>query len=111
MKTRKKIISLALCASLVLGLTACSQEDGGGSNDGGNGTGINTSNTADDDLVNPVDINEFVDEEATLENPNLTYFGFYDMRVAGDIKPGVKLFEETYGGTIEYLQVSWGGQT
>ena len=49
-----------------------------------------------------------INNKETLENPNLTYLGFYDMRTAGDIKPGVKLFEETYGGKIDYYQVAWG---
>lgn len=106
MKSFKKIISLSLCAAMVLGLTACGQEGEGGNS----AEATTTSNTLDDDERNPVDINEFVnnEEEETLENPNLVYFGFYDMRVAGDIKPGVKLFEETYGGTIDYMQVNWG---
>lgn len=71
---------------------------------------ITTSNTLDDDIRNPVNIDDFVEkaDEKKLENPNLTYFSHYDMRVAGDIKPGVKLFEETYGGKIEYQQVGWG---
>lgn len=102
MKTSKKIISLALCASMILGLTACNQN-------GGVAEATTTSNTLDDDIQNPVDINEFVTEpQQTLENPNITYFGYYDMRVAGDIKPTVKLFEETYGGKIDYMTVSWG---
>lgn len=105
MKTRKKFISLALCAAMATSLTACSQSSGNGVM---TAPEITTTNTLDDDIKNPVNIEEFVDDTATLENPNLVYFGFYDMRVAGDIKPGVKLFEETYGGTIDYMQVSWG---
>ena len=104
MKTRKKIISLALCAAMVTSLTACSQSEGNPVST----AATTTSNTLDDDIRNPVSIDEFVDDTATLENPNLVYFGFYDMRTAGDIKPGVKIFEETYGGTIDYLQVGWG---
>ena len=51
---------------------------------------------------------EYVDENAEeLTDPNLTYFGYYDMRVAGDVKPAVKLFEETYGGKIDYVQCNW----
>lgn len=65
-----------------------------------------TTNTLDDDINNPVDITEFV-EDATLENPNITYFGYYDFRVAGDVKPAVKLFEETYGGKIDYYSCTW----
>ena len=102
MKTSKKIISLAICASMILGLTACEQG-------GGLGEVTTTSNTLDDDINNPVDINNFVTEpEKTLDNPNLVYFGFYDIRTAGDIKPAVKLFEETYGGKIDYMTVPWG---
>lgn len=109
MKLRKKIVSLILCASIVMGLTACKEESGGSSNIT---PSITTSNTLDDDIRNPVNIEEFVDvEEAdTLENPNLVYLGYYDFRVAGDIKPAVKLFEETYGGTIDYQQIPWAGR-
>ena len=49
---------------------------------------ITTSNTLDDDIRNPVNIDDFVEkaDEKKLENPNLTYFSHYDMRVAGDRK-------------------------
>lgn len=109
MKSRKRIVSLILCASIVMGLTACKEESGGSSNIT---PSITTSNTLDDDIRNPVNIEEFVNvEEAdTLENPNLVYLGYYDFRVAGDIKPAVKLFEETYGGTIDYQQIPWAGR-
>ncbi len=108
----KSVISAALCASLVLGMTAC-EESGTPVNSGGNvgpsttTEATTTTNTLDDDINNPVDISDFV-EDKTLENPNLIYFSHYDARVAGDIKPGVKLFEETYGGKIDYVSVSWG---
>lgn len=98
----KKIVSIALCAAMVVSMTACNQGSDSQS------AATTTSNTLDDDIINPVDINEFVEKDDTLENPNLLYLGFYDMRVAGDIKPAVKLFEETYGGAIDYMQVGWG---
>ena len=112
MKKTSRLTALSMCAAIVLCASSC-----GGGNTGtpaeastttATTAATTTSNTLDDDLKNPVDIQEFVDDEATLENPNLTYLGFYDMRTAGDIKPGVKLFEETYGGKIDYLQVAWG---
>ena len=87
----KKIVSIALCAAMTVSMTACNQKSDPQS------AATTTSNTLDDDIINPVDINEFVEKDDTLENPNLLYLGFYDMRVAGDIKPAVKLFEETYG--------------
>lgn len=104
MNTFKKVVGIALCAALVLGTTGCKEEEQK------QNPAITTSNTLDDDIRNPVDIDEFVEksDDNKLENPNLTYFSHYDMRVAGDIKPGVKLFEETYGGKIEYQQVGWG---
>ena len=111
--TKKNITAALLCAAMLASVTGCSDEGTGanGSNAGAGGSVVTTSattttNTADDDIRNPVDISGFV-EEKTLEDPNLTYYGFYDMRVAGDIKPGVKLFEETYGGNIDYLQCTW----
>lgn len=108
----KSLISGILCAALVLGMTGCDDSvpaaSGAGSTDGVAGTtsATTTTNTLDDDINNPVDITDFV-EEKTLENPNLVYYSHYDARVAGDIKPGVKLFEETYGGKIDYLQCTW----
>lgn len=107
----KSILSAALCASLVLGMTACEEStpatSGGVVGTSGTATeATTTTNTLDDDINNPVDITDFV-EDKTLENPNLVYFSHYDARVAGDIKPGVKLFEETYGGKIDYISVSW----
>lgn len=102
MKLSRKILSAVLCATMILGMTACKE---GSSSP----AATTTSNTLDDDVNNPVDVSEFVEAEApALENPDLVYFGFYDMRVAGDIKPCVKLYEETYGGTIDYQQVGWG---
>lgn len=97
-------MSFALCLLTVVSASAC-----GGRESTDTTAATTTSNTLDDDIINPVDMEEYVDDEAeTLENPNLTYFGYYDMRVAGDIKPAVKLFEETYGGKIDYIQCAWG---
>ncbi len=108
----RRISAAAVCAAMVLSIAGCDepQQSGATTTAGGLNTttsATTTTNTLDDDIQNPVDITDFV-EDATLENPNLVYFGHYDMRVAGDIKPGVKLFEETYGGKIDYLQCAWG---
>lgn len=106
MKNTKRIVAALLSLSVVFGMTAC-----GGGTAAETTTVTTTVNTLEDDVNNPVDISEIVEEQEetkTLENPNLTYLGFYDMRLAGDIKPGVKLFEETYGGKIDYLQCAWG---
>lgn len=109
---KKRLAALLLCSALVTGAAGCEE---GASVNGGAGTSggvtdtspaTTTTNTLDDDINNPVDITEFV-EDKSLENPNLVYYGFYDARVAGDIKPGVKLFEETYGGKIDYLASTW----
>ena len=100
MKKFKKITASALCLATVISASACSNR----SNADNTTTVAATSNTLDDDLINPVNMEEYVDEEAeALADPNLTYFGYYDMRIAGDIKPAVKLFEETYGGKIDYI--------
>ena len=97
MKKFKKITAAALCLATVISASACNNR----STSATTTTVATTSNTLDDDLINPVNMEEYVDEEAeALADPNLTYFGYYDMRVAGDIKPAVKLFEETYGGKI-----------
>ena len=113
MKKTSRLTALSMCAAIVLCASSCGGNSGrtddvAAAADTTTTAATTTSNTLDDDLKNPVDIQEFVDEAATLENPNLTYLGFYDMRTAGDIKPGVKLFEETYGGKIDYYQVAWG---
>ena len=106
MKKSKKFISSVLCFSLIMSVASCASRDDSVTV---TTTPVTTSNTLDDDLVNPVDMEEYVDEEAeALADPNLTYFGYYDMRVAGDVKPAVKLFEETYGGKIDYVQCAWG---
>lgn len=112
MKISKKILTAILVSASLVSLTACDEEtpaSTGSSNAGVTSatSATTTTNTLDDDANNPVDITDFVDESKTLENPNLTYLGHYDMRVAGDIKPGVKLFEETYGGKIDYVQCAW----
>jgi len=105
MKKFKKITAMALCLSTVISVSACSGRDETKTTAA---TTSATSNTLDDDLINPVNMEEYVDEDAEkLENPNLTYFGYYDMRIAGDIKPAVKLFEETHGGKIDYIQCAW----
>lgn len=106
MKKFKKIISMALCLSVLMSVASCSDRS---TQTATTTTVATTSNTLDDDLINPVNMEEYVDEEAEeLADPNLTYLGYYDMRVAGDIKPAVKLFEETYGGQIDYVQCAWG---
>ena len=108
----KAAVSALLCAGIVLGMTACDESapvNSGTSSAPQNTTSATTTtNTLDDDINNPVDIDQFVDNTKTLDNPNLVYFSHYDARVAGDIKPGVKLFEETYGGKIDYVNVAWG---
>lgn len=108
MKNQKKFLAAFLSLTTVLGISACGAERDAETTTAVTTTPAATTNTLDDDIKNPVNIEEFVEEDKTLENPNLTYFGFYDMRVAGDIKPGVKLFEETYGGKIDYLNCAWG---
>ena len=84
MKT-KKILSIVLCAAMVMGVTACNEDSSK------NPSSSTTTTTIDDDIRNPVNVDDFVkkEEEKKLDNPNLTYFSHYDMRVAGDIKPGV----------------------
>ena len=109
MKKNGKIKAMALCLTAVISVSAC-----GGRNENAASVtaAATTSNTLDDDIINPVNMEEYVDEDAKeLADPNLTYYGFYDMRVAGDIKPAVKLFEETYGGKIDYLQCTWAEHT
>ncbi len=107
----RSMLSGVLCASLILGMTGCEESTpatpGGVAGTSAATSATTTTNTLDDDINNPVDISDFV-EDKTLENPNLVYFSHYDARVAGDIKPGVKLFEETYGGKIDYINVAWG---
>lgn len=106
----KSLISLGLCCAMILGMTACDEStpvtSQGGTSPSTTTSATTTTNTLDDDINNPVDISEFV-EDKTLANPNLVYFSHYDARVAGDIKPGVKLFEETYGGKIDYVNCAW----
>lgn len=105
MKKFRKIAASALCLATVISASACNNRTTATTTT----TAATTSNTLDDDLINPVNMEEYVDEEAeALADPNLTYFGYYDMRVAGDIKPAVKLFEETYGGKIDYIECAWG---
>ncbi|MCI8604418.1 MAG: extracellular solute-binding protein [Ruminiclostridium sp.] len=101
MKKAKKLMSF-LCAAMLLGVTAC---NGGG--DDKPEYSLTTTTTIDDDIRNPVDVSALVTKDDTLKNPNLVYFIHYDIRIAGDIKPAVKLFEETYGGEINYQQVGW----
>lgn len=102
----RKSAACLLAASVLLSVAACS-----GSNSGSSSTP--TTTTIDDDIENPVDISAVVDSLAInfdtveLANKKLVYFGNYDMRKAGDIKPAVKFFEERYGGEIEYVNVAW----
>ena len=117
MKVSGKIMPAALMASLLLTGSAC----GGSSRPSGNAGGdadpaetttttviLTTEDLEQDDIDNPVDISEFVDDSADkLDDPNITYLGYYDIRTSADIKPAVKLFQETYGGEIEYNQCTW----
>lgn len=110
MKKTQKILAGTLAVTAAMGFSGCEESSpvsSGDVNSVQQNTSITTTtNTLDDDINNPVDITEFV-EDATLENPNITYFGYYDFRVAGDVKPAVKLFEETYGGKIDYYSCTW----
>lgn len=111
MSISRKTLAALLAAAGIIFMTACDESalvSGGSSSNSPQTTSAatTTTNTLDDDVNNPVDITGLA-AEGTLSDPNLTYFGYYDMRVAGDIKPGVKLFEETYGGNIDYISCAW----
>lgn len=111
MKKTGRTMLAVLCAGAVLTGAACGdtrQTPAGTNAPAATTTELTTVNTLDDDIENPVDIQDFVVEDIDkLDDPTITYLGYYDIRTTGDIKPAVKLFEETYGGKVEYDQCAW----
>lgn len=104
MKRSDKVISAVLAAALI---TAGSASCGGGGSrpESSAPAGAETTTTAattttvKETLASAVDISELVDENAgKLEDPNITYLGYYDIRSAADIDPIIRLYDKTYAG-------------
>ena len=95
MRKTKSIISSVLCLSLVLGLTACNETEGGGS------SGQTMATTQEDFTIDLGDITLDIEENQNIEGVVVNYLGSYDITKAGDIKPAVTYFQDNYGATIE----------
>lgn len=94
MRKTKTIISGVLCLSLVLGMTACDQSEGG------SGGGQTMATTQEDFTVDLGDITLDIEENTNIKGAVVDYLGSYDITKAGDVKPGVTYFEEQYGATV-----------
>ena len=115
MKNIKRIFAGLTALALTAGLTAC----GGGETATGDETTvttttqatveINTAELSDEDAQKVADVAELLTGE--LENKTIKWFSFYDpfnATTSGNTKAlSLELFEEKYGGEIEYIQTTW----
>lgn len=117
----RKAAAIAAAISLAAGLTAC----GGGNDDG---ILVETSATTETTTALTVEVNtetlapEQQEKVAALadsltgelENKKIKWMSFYDPwhpTGAGNSKPvSVELFEQKYGGEIEYIPTTWASQ-
>lgn len=116
MKKFKKIMAMTVALSSVMSLAACS--DGSGSDVT---TAEMTTTTAKTVAINSETLAAEEQEQVAgvadllpdveLENKNIKWFSFYDPfhpTTAGNTKSvSLELFEEKYGGTIEYIPTEW----
>lgn len=113
MKNYKKIAAGALAIAMTAGLTACGGGDGGEEITTTTTTQatveINTAELSDEDAQKVADVADLLTGE--LENKTIKWFSFYDPFHAttfGNTKAlSLELFEEKYGGEIEYIQTTW----
>ena len=96
MKITKILTASILCLSLILSITACTD---------GKGSSSTISLTSEQQGVISNAASLLPEDE--LENKVVKQYGFYDINGAADIVPAINLFEQKYGGKIEYVQVDW----
>ena len=115
MKNIKRIFAGLTALALTAGLTAC----GGGETATADETTvttttqatveINTAELSDEDAQKVADVAELLTGE--LENKTIKWFSFYDpfhATTSGNTKAlSLELFEEKYGGEIEYISTTW----
>lgn len=94
MKKTKCIVSGILCLSMVFGMTACDNEDGGGG-------GMTVATTVEDFTVDLGNITLAADKNENIKGKEVNYLGAYDITRSGDVKPAVTYFQDTYGATIK----------
>ncbi|NMA80202.1 MAG: hypothetical protein GX967_06100, partial [Clostridiales bacterium] len=92
MKITKIFTAGMLCLSLILSITACSD---------GKGSSSTISLTSEQQGVISNAASLLPEDE--LENKVVKQYGFYDINGAADIVPAINLFEQKYGGKIEYV--------
>ena len=112
MMNYKKAAAGLMAVAMTAGLTAC----GGGSSEETTVTTttqatveINTAELSEEDAQKVADVADLLTGE--LENKTIKWFSFYDpfhATTSGNTKAiSLELFEEKYGGEIEYIQTTW----
>lgn len=113
MMNYKKAAAGLMAVAMTAGLTACG---GDGSADETTVTTttqatveINTAELSEEDAQKVADVADLLTGE--LENKTIKWFSFYDpfhATTSGNTKAiSLELFEEKYGGEIEYIQTTW----
>ncbi len=113
MRNYKKYAAAAMAVMMIASLAAC----------GNTGTSDETTITTTTQETVPINTAELSEEEAEqvagvaelltgeLENKTIKWFSFYDpfhATTSGNTKAlSLELFEEKYGGEIEYIQTTW----
>lgn len=110
MKLTKRLAAGVFAMTMALSFAGCGDSDGSGNGeDGGTttkpGKELNESQT---EIVEGLTNDSRLPE--SIANPNIKWLAHYDVNPSdGAVKsPGLALFQEKYGGTIEYIHADWG---
>ncbi|MFT3950595.1 MAG: extracellular solute-binding protein, partial [Oscillospiraceae bacterium] len=103
MKKVKRLLALTIALSSVLSVTACGDKDSSGDSKA-DVSNLNESQAA------AVEKARDSLPKVTLENTNIKWLAHYDINPGnGQVEPAdLHLFKEAYGGTIEFIQTTYG---
>ena len=98
----KRIIAGLMAGATALSFAACSSSSTSSTNDSADSNNTSTGTTIDDEIENPVSIDDIsIDAGDKVEPAELQYLGCYDITTAGDVKPAYKYFSANYDCTIK----------
>ncbi len=105
MKTMKRILAGALALTMTVALASCGgNKDGGGTTESKD-TGKDLDSAAKEQIAGLQDQLEDID----LANKTIKWMAHYDINPSGGAvkAPGLELFEQKYGGKVEYVSTTW----
>lgn len=103
MKTMKRILAGSLALTMAVAMASCGKKDGDSTSSDAGGKELTDEQKKQ--------ITELADQlpDIELENKTIKWMAHYDINPSkGSVKsPALELFEEKYGGKIEYVSTVW----